>query len=392
MIAALKEKAWYSLRFFVPEWVLRLYEMRKWQRNIPRVPLPDAQSPYRVLVTPARHAGQGKLWAEALDKLDGVSAHSVTVENAGFGHDAEYRVSWTYATLSRRWQREMRTVLREQYTHLLVEASYPPLGGAFGGSFCAQLEWLQDQGIRFGFIAHGSEVRLPSRHMRAEPWSPFGDPAAETLTAALEEVAKKNASYYRQFDVPSFVSTAGLLADLPEAEFLGLTVDAKKYATDSPSLVREKFVVCHVSSHSLLKATIKLAPILRRLEDEGLIEFREYSGVAQDQVPGILASSDIVLDQFALGDYGVFACEGLASGRLVLSHVSEQVRADIVQRTGFEVPIPETTLDNVEWRIRDIVANPEQYREIAALGPEYIDRVHSGGFSARVLYEKFLIN
>ena len=151
-------------------------------------------------------------------------------------------------------------------------------------------------------------------------------------------------------------------------------------------------MVCHVSSHSLLKATIKLAPILRRLEDEGLIEFREYSGVAQDQVPGILASSDIVLDQFALGDYGVFACEGLASGRLVLSHVSEQVRADIVQRTGFEVPIPETTLDNVEWRIRDIVANPEQYREIAALGPEYIDRVHSGGFSARVLYEKFLIN
>lgn len=386
----LVEKIWYFSRFFVPERVLRYYEKRKWLRNVPPIPLPDMSSPHRVLVTPARHAGQGKLWSDALNDIQGVSARSITVQNEGFGHDADYTVSWVYATLSRRWQNEIRRALSDHYTHILIEASMPPLGGSFGGSFRKQVKWLQQQGVRVGFIAHGSEVRLPSRHMGSEEWSPFGDPQAKKLTDALEAVAAKNAALYREFAVPAFVSTAGLKADLPQAAFLGLAVDGRKYATQTIPLAGEKLIACHISSHSVLKATAKLGPIIQRLEAEGLIEFRQYSGIAQERVPEILAASDIVLDQFALGDYGVFACEGLASGRLVLSHVSEEVRAEIMQSTGSELPIPETTLENIEWRLRDIAAHRERYREIAARGPEFIDRVHSGSFSADVLYRNFL--
>lgn len=386
----LTEKAWYCSRFFMPERLLRFYEKRKWLRSVPPLPLPDMSSPYRVLVTPARHAGQGKLWSDALNDLREVSARSVTVQNEGFGHDADYTVSWVYATLSRRWQREIRKAVSEHYTHILIEASMPPLGGSFGGSFRKQMSWLQQQGVKVGFIAHGSEVRLPSRHRESEEWSPFGDPKAEELTAVLEAVAEKNAALYREFSVPSFVSTAGLKADLPQAAFLGVVVDSQKYATKTMPLRGEKLIACHISSHSVLKATTRLIPVIQRLEAEGLIEFREYSGIPQEQVPEILAASDIVLDQFALGDYGVFACEGLASGRLVLSHVSEEVRAEIARSTGTELPIPETNLENIEWRLRDIAAHRERYREIAARGPEFIDRVHSGGFSAEVLYKNFL--
>lgn len=387
---SLAERIWYGSRFFVPEWLLRFWEKHKWSRVVSEIPLPEASSPYRVLVTPARHAGQGKLWSDALDRLPEVSARSVTVQDAGFGHDAEYQVSWAYATLSTRWQRELRRVLREHYTHILVEASLPPLAGSFGGDFRRQIVWLHQQGIHVAFIAHGSEIRLPSRHLESEKWSPFGDPQIAELTAALEAGAEKNAALYREFAVPAFVSTAGLKVDLPQAMFLGLTLDPRKYATDTVPFTGEKLIACHVSSHSALKATTRLNPIMRKLEAEGWIEFREYSGISHEQVPEILAASDIVLDQFALGDYGVFACEGLASGRVVLSHVSDQVRAEIARATGTELPIPETTLENLEWRLREIAANREQYRAIAAQGPEFVEKVHSGRFSAEVLYRHFL--
>lgn len=386
---ALSTKVWFSLRFFVPERLLRFYERRKWHREVGPVPLPDTDSLYRVLVTPARHAGQGKLWSDALNRIQGVSAHSVTVQDIGFGHDADYTVSWTYATLSRRWQSEIRRVLRDRYTHILVEASLPPLGGSFGGNVRKQVRWLQQRGLKVGFIAHGSEIRLPSRHFEFEQWSPFGDPQ-DPLTAALEAGAMKNAALYREFAVPAFVSTAGLKVDLPQAAFLGVVVDGEKYAASTVPFTGPRLIACHISSHSVLKATTRLGPIMRRLESEGWIEFREYSGIAQDQVPEILAESDIVLDQFALGDYGVFACEGLASGRVVLSHVSDQVRAEIARATGTELPIPETTLENLEWRLREIAANREQYRAIAAQGPEFVEKVHSGRFSAEVLYRHFL--
>lgn len=374
----------------MPEGLLRLYERRKWRRSVLSVPLPSVDALHRVLVTPARHAGQGKLWSDALNTLEGVSSRSITVQNDGYGHDADYTVSWVYATLSRRWQRELRRTLRAHYTHVLVEASLPPLGGSFGGDFRRQVRWLQQQGLKVAFVAHGSEIRLPSRHAKTEPWSPFNDVQATELSATLETVAAKNAELYQDFAVPSFVSTAGLLADLPQAAFLGLIVDSRRFANETRPFTGEKLIACHVSSHSVLKATSELGEIMRGLEAEGLIEFREYSGVPQDDVPGILAASDIVLDQFALGDYGVFACEGMASGRLVLSHVSDQVRAEIAQRTGHELPIPETTLENVERRIRDIVADRERYREIAARGPKFVRSVHGGSYSAEVLYVNFL--
>lgn len=384
------EKAWYAARFVIPEGLLRIYERYKWQREIAPVPVPAQHSQYRVMVTPAKHAGQGKMWSDALDKRPDVSARSVTVQDAGFGHDSAYQVSWVYATLSRRWQKELRETLRKRYTHILVEASIPPLGGTFGGNFRKQIEWMQSHGIKVGFIAHGSEIRLPSRHVIAEKWSPFTDPKAAELAAVLEELAIKNAAYYREFDVPAFVSTAGLKTDLPRANFLGLTLDWQKYVTTTQPFSRKKLVACHVSSHSVLKATTHLSQIMRKLEAEGWIEFREYSGISHEQVPGILEASDIVLDQFALGDYGVFACEGLASGRLVLSHVAEQVRAEIEQSTGRELPIPETTLESLEWRLRDISAHRDRYREIAGRGPGYVAQVHDGTFSAEVLYQGFL--
>ena len=108
-------------------------------------------------------------------------------------------------------------------------------------------------------------------------------------------------------------------------------------------------------------------------------------GVAAEQMPEVYGTADIVLDQFALGIYGVAACEALAAGRIVVSHVGEFTRDAVRDRTGLRLPIIEARADRLDAVLRSVVAERERYRALAASGPEFVRTVHDGRRSAQVL-------
>ena len=78
-------------------------------------------------------------------------------------------------------------------------------------------------------------------------------------------------------------------------------------------------------------------------------------------MPEVYGTADIVLDQFALGIYGVAACEALVAGRVVVSHVAEFTRDAVRERTGLELPIVEARADRLESVLRIVVAERERY-------------------------------
>ena len=87
----------------------------------------------------------------------------------------------------------------------------------------------------------------------------------------------------------------------------------------------------------------------------------------------------------SLGIYGVAACEAMASGRLVVSHVSAYVRDTVEAATGRRLPIVESTAADLEATLRAVVADPGAYREEAARGPGFVREVHDGRMSSLVL-------
>jgi glycosyltransferase involved in cell wall biosynthesis len=139
-----------------------------------------------------------------------------------------------------------------------------------------------------------------------------------------------------------------------------------------------------------VKGTPLIVPTAQRLHDEGVIEFIQLDRVPNDEMPAVMASADVVLDQFRVGDYGVAACESMASGRVVLAHVTAQARAAVESAAGMPLPIPETTPDSLERMLRDIVANRETYRATAARGGEFVHTLHNGDYSSRALMTQFL--
>lgn len=252
-----------------------------------------------------------------------------------------------------------------------------------------ELRELQRHGVQPALLWHGSDIRIPSVHARIEPESPFAADGGypRDRTAVLERNAREHRRLIHDSDLPVFVSTPGLL-DVPRAQWLPVVVDPAPWNSPPPFEAAQP-TVAYAPSNSPMKGDPSIDAQLADLEREGLIRYRRVQGVPRSEMPALYRGADIVLDQFRLGDYGVAACEAMAAGRVVVGHVSDQVRDHVRGRFRVELPIVESTFREVASTVRRLVADLDAAAESAASGRAFVARAHSGETSARVL-ERFL--
>lgn len=383
------EKIWKFLPKFLQDFIASTVD--KIAGNaVPSPPTADESKPIRLFIAPANYAGQGYRWARAVETNPLVSARNmVYAEINPFGFAVDFPVRWRTVTHSRRWQRNQLLALTTDFTHVLVEAQFPPLGGMFHEDVLKQVTALRSRGTKVAMLCHGSDIRLPSRHRELEQWSPFVNDDWVPVEK-LEVVMLKNRRLLDVVNAPTFVSTPGLLLDVPYAHFLPVVIEPAFWQTQNEIFTSPQLKVVHIPSNPLVKGTAEILDAMLRLEQAGIIEYTQIVGVSHEQMPEIYGNCDIVLDQFRLGDYGVAACEAMAAGRIVVSHVSDQAREVVKQQTGIELPIVEANIDNLESVLLEISAHRDLYRKHASLGPAFVNAIHNGQYSRKVLEAHFL--
>ena len=351
---------------------------------VPSLPsVSDAAS--RLFIGPANSAGQAFEWARAAERhLPDVSAVAMRGLGANrFRANVDVDVPVAVYQRATSWHAEFESFLASQ-THVVWESGLALLGRRYKSDPRAEIKELEQLGVTVALLFHGSDVRPPSLHAGASPWSPFREPAAPMR--ALNRMTARNLVLASEMDVPVFVSTPDLLQWLPRATWLPVVVDPERWRARTPTpRGGRKPVVVHAPSQPWLKGTHRIEPLLRRLEAEGLLEYRQLVGVPHASMPDFYADADIVLDQFALGIYGVAACEAMASGRLVMSHVDEFTRRTVRERTGLELPVFEVTVETLEYELRRVISDPEVFESVRVAGPGFVEKVHSGRHSAEVL-------
>jgi hypothetical protein len=351
-----------------------------------RFPLPTPDDvPVRLFIGPVNFAGQGWQWARATEAhLDGVDAVSMAYSAAkDFRFPVDQSVPASVYLMSRAWQRAQREGIGDGFTHAIVEAGRHLFGDVYGQTVADEIRWLQSRGIRVAMLTHGSDMRSPRRHFATHAHSPFGEGEWD-MTPRLVEEAERNRALLDEVGVPIFVSTPGMLVDVPEGTWLPVVIDVPRWRTDRIPLAGVPLVV-HAPSNPVIKGTALVEPVLRRLVAEGLIRYERVEGVPAAQMPEFFSRADIVLDQVRIGDYGVAACEAMAAGRVVLGNVDEQVREHVREATGRDLPIVQADPDTLEVVLRDIVARPEAARAIAEAGVRFVGSVHDGRMSAHVM-------
>ncbi|WP_353988419.1 glycosyltransferase [Ruicaihuangia caeni] len=342
----------------------------------------------RVLIAPTNYAGQGYEWARAIERhIDGAGAASMVCRvGRDFRHPADDVVPLGFYAASRTWQRRQRESVARDFTHVIVEAEKQPFGAVLDETVAGQVEYLRKRGVKVAMLCHGTDIRLPSRHQERDPESPFNDALAD-VAPTLERNAIDNRRLLDALGAPVFVSTPDLLLDVPYATWLPVVVDGSRWGMAEPPLLRERPVVAHAPSSGSVKGSELIDPIVQRLADEGLIEYRRIEKVPYERMPEVYRTADIVLDQFRLGDYGVAACEAMAAGRVVVGHVSDHARSKVREVIGRDLPIVEATASTLEQVLRDILAEPDRYRGLAAEGPAFVADAHDGRRSAEALRE-----
>ncbi len=354
----------------------------------PPTSVPD--TPIRVYIGPTNYAAQGYLWARALEasRPDIGARNMEVVLPGGFGFPADSRVPVSVYNRGAVWQKAQAEAIA-RFTHVLIEAERPLLGSLFHRDVAAEIAELRSRGLSVAFMAHGTDVRSPREHIARTPWSPFHDDPEHTAVVQAE-VDRSLRLIDEHPDLPVFVSTPDLLLDVPRGIWCPVVVDAPRWTSDRPVLERPVPVVVHVPSMGGVKGTQLIEPALRRLHEEGLVEYRPLSGVPASEMPGTVAEADIVLDQFRIGSYGVAACEAMAAGRLVVGAVPIDVRELVERVTGRALPILEAQPDSIEQVLRDVLADRGPGRALAEAGPGFVAEVHAGALSAEALTVRWI--
>jgi len=384
--------AWLSRSFDalvarVPEGVALRVNPAKYGFSPGEVPSPPAapRAAVRLYIAPVNSAGQGYLWARAAERLPGVAAVNMYyTRRGGYGFPADNPVPLAVFSNSRAWQDRQFEAVAAGFTHVIVESGRSVFGGKFDLSPLREVEELRARGVRVGMLAHGSDLRLPSRHCGLDEWSPFHDPAWSDVPA-LEEGALRFRALLERSGAPVFVSTPDLLLDWPAARWLPVVVDPARWQAHGEPLRRDRPVVLHAPTHAVIKGSDLIEPALLRMHEEGVIDYRRVAGIPAAQMPALYAAADIVLEQFRIGTYSVTAVEAMAAGRVVVAHVHDQVRAHVHRAHGLHVPVVNATIDSLETVLREVIERPEHFRGVAAGGPGYVRAVHDGTASAEVL-------
>lgn len=343
----------------------------------------------RVLIAPVNYSGQGRAWARALESAsDTTSARNMAVDvPGGFDYPADLIVPVATYHNDVDWQwRQLQAALGA--THVLIEAEEPPFGRLYGRSVARQASKLIDGGVDVAFLAHGTDIRLPSRHVRDNPWSHYADPLV--YTARHETLARRNAELLRASGRPLFVSTPDLLVDLPEAQWCPVSIDCAAW-----DLQRDErptgtpLRVAHAPSVSVVKGTQLILPALERLRAEGVIDLDLIQGVPSQEMPERFAAADVVIDQMRIGSYGAAACEALAAGCVVVGHLSAGVRSTVRALVGRDVPIMEATPDTLSTVLREL-AGCDDLSTLRDRGREFVRSVHDGQRAAAALQKSWI--
>ncbi|MDO5740072.1 MAG: hypothetical protein Q4P07_07980 [Ornithinimicrobium sp.] len=355
-------------------------------------PMPAAQR--RLYLGPWNTAGAARGWAQAAQEhLPNTAAQNLwaqrTSTQAHFAYAADHKLS---IVAQRGHVRRIHgeRVLREA-THVIFESGRPVLANFHAGSMLEDVPALRAARIGYAVLYHGSDIRDLREHAERYPHSPFRQEWDDYFTT-LQSIVEKNRAELADFDGTVFVPTPDLLDVLPDATWLPLVIDVDRFTTDAPALERSVPVVLHAPSNPRLKGTAVVEDVLSRMGEEGLVEYRQLSGVPHAQMPAFVADADIVVDQVVLGNPGVLMAESWAAGRLVVSHLPESVRSRMAQADpdGQAAPVVEADAGTLEEVLREIVADPSSFQDTAARGPAWARRHHDGRRSARVLADTLL--
>lgn len=133
-------------------------------------------------------------------------------------------------------------------------------------------------------------------------------------------------------------------------------------------------LIVHAPNHRHIKGTQHLCDAVDCLQKNGIAcELRLIERVARHEALELYRHADIIADQFCCGVFGMFALEGLALGKPVLTYLDQTHLGDPV----FNLPVVNTNAVNMERVLAVLLEIPSLRERLGCAGRAAVERYQS---------------
>lgn len=249
--------------------------------------------------------------------------------------------------------------------------------------FCLDAYFFKLFDIRCFAEFHGSDIRFVYHPEIMYPYFKDMD-----YTDRTRRIARRRRDRLLKRVNGIIVHDHELLPHLPDAGkpvyIVPLRVDLSGIEPKYPDPAKkDKPVIVHSPSKRATKGTEEILEKLKEVKGE--YELILVENKPHDEAMAIYRAADIVIDQVALGTYGVFSIEAMAMGKPVVTYISPEMR----ERFPDELPIVSADFDELPETIDRLIEDGELRHELGVKGREYAERYHDNIKVAKHLYEVY---
>lgn len=243
----------------------------------------------------------------------------------------------------------------------------------------ADLAMLKRKGKKIFFEFHGSDLRKPSLALRSNPYFPSLDIDEATME-------RRNAQRLAFAD-GVILHDEELIEHLPAHNapvyIVPLRADLSMFEANSPTQSQQakRLLITHAPSVRAVKGTDKVIEAVRHLSKRYDIEMLLIENTSHDRTIELLSKADIVVDQLLMSTYGVFAIEGMAAGKPVITSISEEMRTTFPE----SLPLVAANPDTLEDTLERLINNASLRHELGIAGRAYATHYHDYHKNAKLL-------
>ncbi len=328
----------------------------------------------RILHAPRNISNQATYMARALRNL----GHECEVWEFGasrFGFPCDRVIDISKRNPREIWRHFIEALDRFDVFHFHFGRSFFPYGWGKIPAFW-DVPLLRALGKKVFISYWGSDARMRRVIETINPWGHLlpGDYKPD------DDRIEKSIHIWRTYANCMFVHSPELLPHVPGAVMVERIFDLQEWP-QAELTERKRAVLLHIPSKRAMKGTDLIVDGVQRLKAEGLdFEFRLLQDVLHAEVQRTMHDADILIDQLLIGDFGIVSVEAMASNRVSVAYLLDEVKQEYPDLPVYQVN-PDTFVD----RMRDLILDQKLRRRLAEAGRAFVEKHFSAPTVARKL-------
>ncbi len=233
---------------------------------------------------------------------------------------------------------------------------------------------LRLAGVRIVVAPHGGDIAYQSRYVdRYDTITRKQIDYPQWNLLQFEAAARARIGLFCRYASLVLGADSNLQRFLPRKDlvfkYFPIDCDSLRPA-DNASAKNSPPLIMHAPNHRSVKGTDYLLAAVERLREAGVAcKLELLEGVPRGEALCRYQEADIIADQFCIGAFGVFATEGLALGKPVLTYLDQEHLGDPV----FNLPLVNTNPENLLRVLAVLLQVPTLRERLGRVGRENVE-------------------